>query len=118
MQGVTPVYGRTLLQEYVVRLKGAMQSDLIQEFVKALHTHGKVNEKGLVRHERADLGRCRYPKHDEHLIKTAKGIPAIVITAEEQAILDSAECVNSTTRLGIRILSPSDTLHHWKLPSL
>jgi len=114
---VTPVYGRALLQEYVEKLKGAARSDLIKEFVKALQTHGKVNEKGLLHHERAELRTCRYPTHDEHLVKTAKTVPGVVIAAEEQPILSAATCVNSSSVLQIEIRTPSDTLDGWDLAS-
>ena len=112
---VVVVKSKKLQHEYVQKLKGKgkERSDVVKAFIKALDSHGLPNEQSLTRQDRARYGECRFPAHDDVLLKTAKGIDGVVVAAEEQAHLKAADCIKR--KLKIRILTPGDALDHWDL---
>jgi len=79
---VIPVRSPQLDQEYVTALRPRQNSDLVIAFLDRLDKYGQRNYAGLLHHERAALRDCGYPLHDEHLIRTAKGVEDVTIVVE------------------------------------
>jgi len=103
-----------LLHEYLPLLKSGLHNDYVKNFVRSIDSDRAVkNEKPLLRHELAKSRSCRFPKHDEHLLKAANGLDNCVIVAEEEAHLRVASCMKR--ELGFKIQSPRDVLDDWGL---
>lgn len=105
---------QVLDHEYVAQLSGRPLSDLTKAFIQVLDREGRTNSVPLRHGERSRLRKCRFPVHDEHLLKAAKNVPGAVIVTEDDTLLKAASCVQST--LGYRILSPRAALTWWGLP--
>ena len=108
---VVALHSPRLDNEYVKHLQGRQLNDIVQAFIRTVDTYGKSNYRPLEHHERSILRDCRFPAHDEHLVKTAKGVADAAIVADEGPALASATCVKNG--LGLAILSPRDALAHW-----
>jgi hypothetical protein len=80
-----------------------------------LDMHGILNRFRFSHHHVARYMECRFPKHDDLLLRTAAGVDGSVISTEEPALLVTYDCIRHA--FGVRILSPVNALAHWGLPS-
>jgi hypothetical protein len=110
---VTPLKSDHVIYEYIQILKGKPLHDPVRVFLAALDRVGKKNWRGLDHSDVAAYQHCRFPSHDDHLLKTAKGFDDAVISTEEPALLGTSSCISKT--FGIRVLPPANALEFWGL---
>jgi hypothetical protein len=108
---VVPVRSDQLDHEYVVKLRKQELSDLLREFIRALDGRGRRNYQPLSHSEIASLRQCGFPLHDDHLVRTAKGVEDAAIVTEESALLAASSCV--AKKLGTPVLSPPQAVALW-----
>ncbi len=102
-----------LRHEYEQRFRNEKKSEIVQEFIKTVDEHGVRNYAAFAHHHVARSDECRFPQHDRHLLRTAHGVDGSVIAAEEDALLQTADCIRHA--FDIRILTPGGTIAHWGL---
>jgi len=114
-RNVLLVKNDALLQEYLPLLKSGVHNDYVKSFVSVVSDPSRTvqNERSLRRHELVKSRSCGFPKHDEQLLKAAKGLDNCMIAAEEQKHLRAAACMKR--KLGFKIRYPKDVLDDWGL---
>lgn len=108
-----PVKNPRLLHDYARLLANKPLNDIVRAFIQAFDKYGLANDKGLAAREIEHLRHCRFPAHDDYLLKAAKDIEGAVVATEESALMATSSCVYA--RLKWMILSPAETLKRWRL---
>ena len=103
----TVLYSAKLVAEYVEHVKG-LKNDFIEEFFAKL-----VNHRGAIRNYAAWPGRdrekarkCRYPEHDDHVLRTAIRPDSSTIITEEETMIRADACIYRN--FGVHILHTKD----------
>jgi len=103
---IRPIVSAKLLVEYV-RNVPSPRNEYIRAFFELLDRPERVIWNWARRWSGAERGRaraCRYPREDDHLLRTAVGAEGSEILTEERRVLCTDRCVHREFGVHIRYL--------------
>jgi predicted nucleic acid-binding protein len=97
------LYSRKLLAEYERQVR-TPRNDFVQAFFQILSTPGRALYNWARRwppSEQEKARKCRYPKHDDHVLRTAISGEPTTIVSEDQTMIRADECIHRHFRVHI-----------------
>ncbi len=97
----TVLYSNRLLAEYAQHVNSP-NNDFIVTFFKLLLDRGIANWANWPRGAMEKARKCRYPKHDDHVLRTAIRPGSSTIITEEERLIRTDACIYRN--FGVHIL--------------
>jgi hypothetical protein len=94
------MYSRSLLNEYDRQIREP-RNDYIRAFLEILSKSAETNWHQRWRGDRDTARRCRYPQHDDHVLRTAIHAEGSDLFSEEQGVLAARKCIQREFRVVI-----------------
>jgi hypothetical protein len=88
------MYSARLIGEYDRHIKEP-RNDYVKAFLEILSKSAERNWHGVWRSDREAARKCKYPAHDDHVLRTAIHPEGCHLFSEENGILASAACIKS-----------------------
>ena len=91
-----------LLQEYQEKIP-MPRNDFVIAFFKIIDSKGAISNYSQWRHnDIAKARECRYPRHDDHILRTAWRDHPTTIVTEDGRMLGSGDCIYREFRVRIQ----------------